>query len=112
MIPETALAFWLHVCMSVEAKVRRFQCWKGNWNMRANSVLAKKDYFQQEAEICPRGWGDVWSRSEGWCVIRATARARLLTREMLHPLACVRVHGSQFCKPMQAVFKEFAMMGQ
>lgn len=43
-------------------------------------------------------------------MIRATARARLLTQEMLHPLACVP--GSQFGEPMQAVCKEFATMGQ
>lgn len=65
VIPETAVAFWLRVCMSVEAKVRRFQCWKGNWNMRGDSVSAKKDYFQQETEICPHGWEGGWSRSEG-----------------------------------------------
>lgn len=79
VIPETAVAFWLCVCMSVEAKGRRFQCWKVNWNERwqpLETVSAKKDYFQQKTEICPLDWADVQSKSVGQCVISATARAR------------------------------------
>lgn len=45
VVPEAAVAFWLCVCMSVEAK-GRFQCWKVNWNMRGDNLW--RQYLSQE----------------------------------------------------------------
>lgn len=115
MIPETAVAFWLCVCVSVEAKVRRLQCWKVNWNMRGDNLW--RQYLSQERLFSAENWnlsswlGRCSQRKCGaMCVQHYCQGQSSWRRKMLYLSACMQVSDS-FASPCKLYLRSLLQWG-
>lgn len=92
-----------------------FSAGKCTWEVTTfgDRISAKEGDFQQKPWNLSSRLGrcseQKWGVMCGQCYCQGQSSWHC---EMLRPSACMRVTGSQFCKPMQAVLKEFATMGQ